>query len=259
MPLNDIKPNSWHWTQAVAWIGFNFADPIEGNVYDLGILPSKGGADDIHKVQEICTRAIQQLVKEVCKGTLVSISVGTKRDYMGRSFNPLPMSEEEQSSVTKCLLFNFRGDQAHPLASIPDDISFFLSARFRRDDVLKVWPAQALDTETDNTSSKAEAMEAAQADDKQPLQKPAPAPKKERRGNPNFARGEYYEILEKRLKSMAISFNEKGQNLGEWFDGMTYVEFREAVELAFLNKCELPSDRTLHDSGRKIVAKIENR
>ena len=95
-------------------------------------------------------------------------------------------------------------------------------------------------------------------DDKQSSQKPSPAPKKERRGNPTFICGPYYEKLEKCLKSKARVLKREGDNLRDWFDGMSRSEFCKTVKPALASIGKLPTDRTLHDSGRKIVAKIEN-
>ncbi len=84
------------------------------------------------------------------------------------------------------------------------------------------------------------------------------APKKGHVGNPAFVRGPYYKKLEKRLESQARVLKKPGDNLSDWFNGMNRRQFREAVEPA-LNDADLPTDRTLYDAGKKIVAEIENR
>ena len=78
-----------------------------------------------------------------------------------------------------------------------------------------------------------------------------------RRGNPNWKRGSYYKPLRDCLRSRANILKKNEESLCDWFEGLTRREFCELVKPA-LGGIKLPSDRTLYDSGRKIVAEIEN-
>lgn len=103
-------------------------------------------------------------------------------------------------------------------------------------------------------------------DDKPPAQPDPPrsdqrpkAAKGGRVGNPAFVRGPYYEKLEERLESQAKVLKDAGDSLQNWFVGMSRREFLNAVKPALADIAKLPSDRTLYDAGRIIVAKIEKR
>ena len=79
-----------------------------------------------------------------------------------------------------------------------------------------------------------------------------------RRGNPNWIRGPYYEPLRQCLRSQAKILKKNEESLCHWFEGLRRSEFCELVKPA-LSGIDLPSDRTLYDTGRKIVAEIEKR
>ena len=47
MPLKGTSQQYWTWMQAVAWIGFDIPNPIDGNVYDWGLLSSESDEEAI--------------------------------------------------------------------------------------------------------------------------------------------------------------------------------------------------------------------
>jgi hypothetical protein len=81
---------------------------------------------------------------------------------------------------------------------------------------------------------------------------------KSRRGNPKWIRGPYYEPLRNCLRSKAKMLKKNEESLCHWFEGLSRSEFCKSVKPA-LDGIDLPSDRTLYDNGRKIVAEIEKR
>ena len=148
MPLKGTPQETWTWKQSVAWIGFDISDPIDGNVYDWGVLSSQTDEEKARQVSEKAMRAIVELVGAVCDGSIkVSDTPFPERRSRFRlsPFDPRTLSASEQASICRSLHRRISGGGIHPLATIPDEYSFFWGARFSRDDVLRGWP----DTITD--------------------------------------------------------------------------------------------------------------
>lgn len=140
MPLRNKRPETWHWIQAMSWIAFNNPDPV---IDGITVNAPREHSQYVGDTRVIIQHAIRELVDAVCDGEIKPSDSPMDHGRIVRA-NPSLMTDRDRENMVETLVPYFIWGKTVCESSsgytASSSVRYFVDLRFRRQDILDIWP-----------------------------------------------------------------------------------------------------------------------